>query len=92
MPFDQLHRREFILLLGGAAACPLAARGQPSGKNYRIGFLGVTSYPEYEGRRVDALLAGLRQLGYEEGRNIVIHYRWVPVFGNDDLKSNIQVL
>jgi putative ABC transport system substrate-binding protein len=71
-----MGRREFITLLGGAAvAWPLAARAQPSGKTYRIGFLGVTSHAEWK-PRVDALRTGLRQLGYEEGKNIVIHYRW----------------
>jgi hypothetical protein len=70
-----VKRREFITLLGSAAAWPLAARAQTSGKTYRIGFLGVFSYAEYK-RQVDALLMGLRQLGYEQGKNIVIHYRW----------------
>jgi putative tryptophan/tyrosine transport system substrate-binding protein len=70
-----LRRRDFIVLLGGFAACPRVASAQPSGKPYRIGFLGGTSYAEY-GRLVDALRMGLRQLGYEEGRNIIIEYRW----------------
>jgi aspartate aminotransferase-like enzyme len=70
-----LTRRAFITLLAGAAAWPFAARAQTSGKTYRIGFLGVFSYAEYR-RQVDALLMGLRQLGYDEGKNIVIHYRW----------------
>jgi len=74
MHFGQLKRREFITLLSGAAAWPLAAQAQPSGKMYRIGFLGVYSHSEY--RLVDALRTGLRQLGYEEGKNIVIEYRW----------------
>ena len=69
-------RRQLITLLGGAAAVwPFAAPAQPSGKTYRIGFLGPTSYAERK-RDIDALRSGLRQLGYEEGRNIVIHYRW----------------
>jgi ABC-type uncharacterized transport system substrate-binding protein len=73
---SDMKRREFITLLGGAAvAWPLAGRAQPSGKVYRIGFLGVFSYAEYR-RQVDGLRTGLRQLGYEEGKNIVIHYRW----------------
>ena len=76
MQLDQLKRREFIMLLGGAAAArPLAARAQQSGKVYRIGFLGVTSHAEY-GDRVEAVRTGLRRLGYEGGKNIVIHYRW----------------
>jgi putative tryptophan/tyrosine transport system substrate-binding protein len=71
-----IQRRKFISLLGGAvAAGPLAARAQPSGKPRRIGFLGVFSYAEYQ-RQVDALRTGLRQLGHEEGKNIVIDYRW----------------
>jgi putative tryptophan/tyrosine transport system substrate-binding protein len=68
-----MRRREFIALLGGAAAWPLVARARE--KVYRIGFLGVTSRAEYRGQ-VDALRAGLRQLGYEEGNNIVFEYRW----------------
>ena len=83
---SDMRRRDFITLLGGAAAAPLlirsfAAAAQPSGKVYRIGFLGVFSYAEYR-RQVDALRTGLSQLGYEEGKNIVIHYRWAE--GNYD--------
>ena len=71
-----MKRREFITLLGGTAAgWPRAARAQPSGKIYRIGFLGVISYAEYR-RLIDGFQKGLRQLGYDEGKNIVIHYRW----------------
>jgi putative ABC transport system substrate-binding protein len=71
-----VRRRELIVLLGGmTAAWPLAARAESSGKTYRIGFLGGTSYPEYR-RLVEALRMGLRQLGYEEDKNIVIEYRW----------------
>ena len=62
--FD-LRRREFITLLGGAAvAWPVAARAQQTGKVYRIGYLGVTSYAGYA-REIEALLSGLRRLGYE---------------------------
>jgi putative tryptophan/tyrosine transport system substrate-binding protein len=71
-----IRRRDFVILLGGAAAAwPLTARAQTSGKTYRIGFLGVFSYAEYR-RQVDGLRTGLRQRGYEEDKNIVIHYRW----------------
>src|SRR5258705_13435605 len=76
MPFDHLKRRDFIALLGGvAAAWPLAARAEPSKKTFRIGFLGVFSLAENENRRIfDAFRTGLRQLGYEEGRNIIIDF------------------
>jgi putative ABC transport system substrate-binding protein len=71
-----IGRREFVTLLGvAAAAWPLAARAQQPGRKYRIGFLGVSSHAEYR-RQVDALRTGLRQHGYEEGKNIVIEYRW----------------
>ena len=72
-----MKRREFIMLLGGAAATvwPVAARAQQAGKVFRIGFLGspsAASLPE----RNEAFRAGLRDLGYQEGRDIVIEYRW----------------
>jgi len=71
-----VRRREFITLIGGgAAAWPLAARAQQSSKVFRIGYvspLAANSLP----KRLDAFRAGLRDLGYEEGRNIVIEYRW----------------
>ena len=71
-----MKRRRFISLIGGAAAVwPLAVRAQQAGRNHRIGFLGMTSYAQYR-HQVDALRAGLRQLGYEEGRNTTIEYRW----------------
>jgi putative ABC transport system substrate-binding protein len=71
-----MRRRDVIsLLVGVAVASPLAAHAQPTAKVYRLGFLGVTTAVEFA-RQADALKSGLRQLGYEEGRNLVIHYRW----------------
>ena len=71
-----MRRREFITLLGSAAvAWPLPLSAQQAAKMYRIGYLGLTSRAEYA-REVEALLKGLRQLGYEEGKNIAIHYQF----------------
>jgi putative ABC transport system substrate-binding protein len=70
-----MRRREFITLLGGAvAAWPLAARAQQPGKLYRIGFLWDS--PNAFLDALEAFRKGLRDLGYVEGRNIVIEYRW----------------
>ncbi|MGA8560185.1 MAG: ABC transporter substrate-binding protein [Pseudolabrys sp.] len=69
-----MRRREFITLLGGVAVTwPLAASAQS--KTPRIGFMG-NSTAALEANLVDAFREGLRELGYEEGRNIVIEYRW----------------
>ena len=75
-----MRRRDFIRLLGGAAVgWPLQAHAQP--KIPRIGFMG-NSTAALETNLVDAFREGLRDLGYEEGRNIVIEYRWAD--GNYD--------
>jgi putative tryptophan/tyrosine transport system substrate-binding protein len=68
-----MGRREFVALLGGAAAAwPLAAGAQQHPRFPRIGFLGLA--PEFSG--VEALRAGLRDLGYVEGTNILVEWRW----------------
>jgi putative ABC transport system substrate-binding protein len=70
-----MRRREFITLLSGAAAAwPLVARAQQAGKIYRIGFLWDS--PDAFLDALEAFRQGLRDLGYVEGRNIVIEYRW----------------
>jgi ABC-type uncharacterized transport system substrate-binding protein len=78
---SDLRRRDFITLLSGAAAWPRVVHAQPSGKTFRLGFLGVFSFAEYR-RHLEALRTGLHQLGYEDGKNITIHYRWAE--GNYD--------
>jgi len=76
MPFDQLHRREFITLLGGAAAAwPLAARAQQSGRLRTIGFLGQSTRSAAS-EWTAAFVQRLRELGWTENRTITIEYRW----------------
>jgi ABC-type uncharacterized transport system substrate-binding protein len=70
---SDIRRREFITLLGGAAAWPLAARAQQPTKIARIGFMRAAGPNEKE---FDAFRSGLRALGYVEGQNIVIEQRY----------------
>ena len=63
-----------LVLALSLTLAPLAAEAQPAGKVYRIGFLGGASASAH-GYRVEALRAGLRDLGYLEGKSIVIEYR-----------------
>ena len=71
-----MQRREFIKLLSGiVAAWPLAARAQQPAKIPRIGFLG-NSTATMEANLIGPLRDGLRELGYEEGRNVIIEFRW----------------
>jgi putative ABC transport system substrate-binding protein len=68
-----MRRREFITLLGGAAAWPLMARAQQA-KLTTIGFLGAS--PSIESQRVAAFVQRLRELDWIDGRNLTIEYRW----------------
>jgi hypothetical protein len=69
-----MHRREFVTLIGATATWPLTARAQRA-KVARIGFLGVAPASAWADQ-VEAFKAGLHDLGYIEGRNIVIEQRW----------------
>jgi putative tryptophan/tyrosine transport system substrate-binding protein len=69
-----IGRRDFITLIGGAAALPLSARAQQAGKLPTIGFLGAT--PSIESQRVAAFVQRLRELAWIDGRNLAIEYRW----------------
>ncbi len=78
MLFDQLRRREFITLFGGAAAWPLAARAQQPGERMRrIGVLTNTTADDPEGQaRIAAFHQGLQEWGWTLGRNTRIDVRW----------------
>jgi putative tryptophan/tyrosine transport system substrate-binding protein len=71
-----MRRREFLGTLGVAAAWPLAARAQQPPVVHRIGYLGTSRIPHL----IEALHSGLRELGYVEGRNLKVEYR----FGGGD--------
>ena len=68
-------RRGVLAALVGVMAAPLAGFAQTQGRTFRIGFLGTETAAGYA-QRLEALRDGLRQLGYVEGRNLVIEYRW----------------
>ena len=75
MRFDQLKRRDFITLLGGAVAWPLVARAQQRGKLPTIGFLGSTT-ASIASQWVVVFVQRLRELGWIEGHTVAIEYRW----------------
>ena len=92
-----MRRRDFITLLGGATLpTPQIARAQP--KVARIGFLGLVSASSHAPRTA-ALRAGLRDLGYVEGKNLVIEFRWaegkyerLPALADELVRLKVDVL
>jgi putative ABC transport system substrate-binding protein len=96
-----MKRRQFITLLGGAAvAWPVAAHGQQAAKVARLGFLSSASASSsiYK-KNFDALRAGLRELGYIEGQNLIIESRWaedkydrLPELAAELVRLDIDVL
>ena len=94
-----MKRRSFITLIGGAAAAwPLAARAQQAAKTARIGFLGADTQSGVESR-LERFRAGLRDLGYVEGDNVFIDFRWaegnyarLPDFAAELVRLKVDLL
>src|SRR5262249_39667991 len=92
-----LQRRDFISLLGGAAVWPLAARAQQTAIPV-VGVLNGLSAGEWTGP-MGAFQRGLGDVGYVEGRNVAIEYRWaegqydrIPAMAADLVKRNVAVI
>ena len=92
------NRREFITLLGGAVAWPVAARAQQPAMPL-IGYLGVSSFEKSAGRSLHAFKRGLAESGYVEDRNVTIEYRWaddeydrLPALAVELVQRGVEVL
>ncbi len=85
-----MKRREFITLLGGmVVAGPLGARAQQNERMRRIGVLVAYAESDPEAQvRTSPFRKGLEELGWTEGRNLQIHYRWGP--GDPDRVGTVQ--
>src|SRR4051812_7701731 len=74
MQLSQLNRRDCMALLGGAAAAwPLATQAQQPARLARVGFISLGVGPS---ANTEGFQQGLQQLGYMEGQNLVLIYRW----------------
>ena len=97
MQFGQLKRRDFISLLGGAAAWPRVARAQQPATPV-IGFLSSLAHTDL-GLVIPGFHEGLNGVGFVEGRNIAIEYRWaegnyqrLPALADDLVKQKVAVI
>src|ERR1700761_5804375 len=92
-----MRRRELITALGGAVMWPLGAYAQAPVKISRIGFLGLAPASAWSSE-IDALRAGLRELGYIEGKNIVLDFRWatsvgeMSILANELVRMNVDII
>src|SRR5512147_1653438 len=71
----EMSRRTFLAIAGGLLAAPLVAKAQLAGKTRRVGYLG-NGNPTLSAPTRDAFRQGLRELGWVEGQNVSIEYRW----------------
>jgi putative ABC transport system substrate-binding protein len=94
-----MDRRAFVSTVAlGLLAAPLAAEAQPAGKVYRIGYLG-NGNPTQSAPTLDAFRQGLRELGWVEGQNLSIEYRWadgdlsrLPALASDLVRTLVDVI
>jgi putative tryptophan/tyrosine transport system substrate-binding protein len=93
-----MRRREFILVLGTAMALPLASLAQQEKKVFRIGYLSAPTRESVQ-RPLEVFLRKLRELGWVEGENFIIEYRWaegniirLPELASELVKLNVDLI
>jgi putative ABC transport system substrate-binding protein len=94
-----VRRREFITLVGGAAAWPLVARAQQAGKKYTIGLFNAGIRPAQNAPLWVAFLSAMRELGWIEGKNVVFEGRYadnrlerLPALAEELVRLNVDVI